>query len=67
MVSITVIAAAQQPTAGIATAPPDDDDVYARTAAICDRQRPFLRRLNGLAIAQSVVGVAATVLCARSQ
>ena len=47
------------------TEPPgaDDDDFSSVGDAKCDLQRPFLRRLNSLAIAKSTVGAAGSVLC----
>ena len=63
---IVAAATVVQPGAGPTVAPPDDpdDDFYASNATVCDEWRPFIRRLNGLTVAKSVVGGAATVLCA---
>ena len=62
-----IAAAIVQPGDGTTVAPDAADgdyDIYHSDAAVCDRRRPFIRRLNGLTVAKSVVGGAATVLCA---
>ena len=67
VVASIIAAAIVQPGDGTTVAPDaadGDDDIYDIDAAVCDRRRPFFRRVNGLAVAKSVVGGAATVLCA---
>ena len=67
VVASIIAAAVVQPGDGTTVAPDaadGDEDIYDVDAAVCDRWRPFFRRVNGLAVAKSVVGGAATVLCA---
>ena len=41
----------------------DDDDFYHTDTAECDRLAPYVRRVNGLGIAQSAVGAVGLALC----
>ena len=60
---LAAAAAAAALAPGAAADGDDDDDLYDSGPAVCDRVAPYNRRVNGLAIGQSVVGGVGAVLC----
>ena len=68
LLSITLVYAqhAGSPTIAFTATPGDDDDFYHNPAARCHELTPYLRRLNALTMATSVVGAVALVLCTLS-